>query len=438
MMQNLKVAIHLSSTAVYTAVGCFDGSPENRRVKVAGVGLAHTDGFFQGRVEHRDHLLGAISKSVQEACDMAGVQVYSACLSFASSGMKSSNSSCSIVIESDITDELGKVEKEHILAAYDRASQKLYNQDRSLFQMIRQCVYVDGQVTKDAVGMLANKIKVASHVISLPKNYHGQIQHVIEPSGFEVEAMLFDGVVSAEYALTKEEREQGVCFIDIGAGTTKVCVYYQGVLLFTHCLDMGGHAVTLDIASELGLSPQDAERLKIQHGGVVIEPADRATFITYKKSTGDEVTISLHRLMSIIEARYHLIFDELAKVFDEQGLFAIFGSNIVLAGEATKAKGLSGFLAKKWSVAARRIEPNKQVSVSVGAKGLSDEQILSLQEHLKSTKLHSVIGSLMYQQSEQFMRDDSASLYYFEEKNGVFDKVVQGWKSFTQNIKNWV
>lgn len=93
-----------------------------------------------------------------------------------------------------------------------------------------------------------------------------------------IDHIVFDAVTSAEYSLMREERQQGVCLVDIGASTTSICVYKENKLIFTHCVATGSHEVTMDISADIGISMIEAEKLKKSHGTVDINSVDPSSF----------------------------------------------------------------------------------------------------------------------------------------------------------------
>lgn len=431
-MMELQAVLHLSSTAVYTVVGYAIGTPEQPRIKIVAVGLAHTDAFIGGKIDRREHLLSAVHKSIQEAVDMAGVQIHEVCLSFASSLMKSINDSQDVQLYSMGTDTT--VQRSHLHHVKELIANKLRAEGYSLLQSCQQITYLDdgSQEVVDPLNMHANKIKVMHHVMMLPSNYHTQVINAVNAAGTEVGVTLFDGVVSAEYALNKEEKKRGVCFIDIGRGTTKVCVYLGDLLIFSDCLDVGGQTVTFDISSELGLSLSESESLKHQQGTVQLDPTKRASFITLKQRTDGEMTISLRQLSNIISARYDDIFGRVVESLNEQGLLQCLGAGMVLAGGGSRIDGLARFVGHRWGLPVRMITTNELVSVC--PKNLTDENIALLNSYLKDNKLHTVIGSLLYQNGEQFLKDNYGKS---PPHNKLVNKISDGWQSFAKRVKKW-
>lgn len=432
-MANLQVALHLSSTAVYTVLGYAVGTPDNPKVKIVSVGLAHTDAFAGGKIDHREHLLSAIHKSLQEASNMAGVQIHDVCLSFASTLMIAKNETQAVLLNTD--GEHSAVRYSDLYHAKELINHKWRAEGYAPLQSCQLIAYLDGikQEISNPVGMHASTIEVVNHVMALPVSYHTQVVDVVRSSGeIGIGATLFDGVVSAEYALTAEEKKQAVCFIDIGHGTTKVCIYMSNKLIFSDCLDVGGHMVTLDISAELGLSISESNSLKHQYGTLMLDPSKRATFITLKRRTGGEVTISLRRLSEIITARYVSIFDLINQRLMTDGLLDLMSSGVVLAGGGCQIDGLVSFIARSWGVPVRMMTVNPNVSIC--PENLTDDNIVLLNSYLKDNKLHSAIGSLLYQNSEQFYKDHYGEV---QTESQLARKVLGRWQAFVKRLTDF-
>lgn len=142
--------------------------------------------------------------------------------------------------------------------------------------------------------------------------------------------------------------------------------------------------------------------------------------------------MSLRRLSSVIAARYDDIFMRISKRLDDLGLSSQIEAGVVLAGGATQIDGLSYFVGRQWGLPVRMMTTNGRVSIC--PKNLTDDNIALLNGYLKDNKLHSVIGSLLYQNGEQFIKDSYGEV---SAQNKLINKVSEGWQVFTNQIKKW-
>lgn len=424
----IRAVIHLSSTAVHTAVGYAD--EYGKKTKIMAVGVANTDSFFGGQINNRQHLLSAVYKSVREAIDMAGLEVFNIGISFASPSMIGEN-----------CHEQGYISKstvnvDDVRHLLDISKAKVMQKQRHPVQLCTQLCWLDNkQGVKDAIGMRAKELAVGHHLISMPKVQYEQVADLLISNDLEIHPCLFDGVAGAHYALTEDEKERGVCFIDIGAGTTKVCVYSNGVLLHSCCVAVGGQMVDMDIASELKISPLEAESLKKAYGSAYADDKPKGEFITFKKRGGGELTINTHELASIIQARYQALLGEIFGGIIDKNLIDFVNAGVVLAGGASHMTGLPTLIEQVFNFGVRKMAVNNRVSVCIDR--LSDDNIKLLNSYLQDNKLHSVIGALMYQQSEQYARDER-SQYDVAQPVGVWAKMIAVIGRRFEYLKQWL
>ncbi len=425
-MANLQAVMHISSSAVCTVIGQFENTQEGARPKIIAVGLTHTDAFMQGQIVNREHLLSAVHKSLQEATDMAGVRIYNPLISFSTPLMVSDNDMRTV----DVMQESGVIEAQDVHLAQQLIEDDLARQERTLLQCCQQMVILDtNEQVQDAIGLRSKQIHVYNHVMSLPASTHQQILDLIQDDEITDRTTVFDGVAGAHYALTNNEKQQGVCYIDIGLSMTKICVYHEGVLIYSDCIAVGGRTVDLDIAKECGIALDDTESFKRQEGTLNAERYSLGSHVIYKKGTKHEKTMLRRELNQVIEARYYGIFSEVFDRLTKVNLFHALDAGVVLAGGACQMDGLTGFIRTNFGIPVRRIA--KPTNIHFDPKHLSDDTIKSLKKHLEDNTLHSAIGLFLFSGSEQFARDQQIAHIAEEYSNPLADiwtKFMQKWQ----------
>lgn len=435
-VDDVRAVVHLSSTAVQTVIGrvCKESG---KTIEIIAAGIAHTDSFFGGQIDNREHLLSAIHKSLHEAMDMAGIDIFWVGLSFATPMMSSKNDRQTVQILHNTQDVDGKgiVSRQDVQAVFEQAKRAIAQKEQTAIQVCSQFIFLDESTqVKNAVGMHANQLTMNLHCIALPQTYHKQMVDLFAFHNIEVYPWLFDGVASACYALTEDEKERGVLFVDVGAGTTSICLYKEQKLLFSHCLAIGGRAVDLDIADRFQLSLLEAESLKKNYGSAYAKSKPRGEFITIKKSDGNELTISVYELATVMEARYSALFDDIIEMINDGGLGGLMDCGMVLAGGACHASGLTTLLEENIQINVRKMNVSDKVGICI--EHLKDDNIELLNRYLQEGELHSALGTLMYQYTEQYKQDEYIENQ--EENKGFLEQVGKRYKGWFGFLKRWM
>lgn len=249
------VVVHLSATAVYVVIGNVVSAKD---IRIMGVGQVKNNDFYQGQIKHRERLQGAIRQAIQEAEDTANCRVHSVWLTLATPELLSKNSAGDVRVEDEV------VRAQDMVQALSNAKSQDLSPDYYLMHCCQQGIYIDNQafMVDDAIDMVAHNITVMYHMMMMPVSSRQNIQKLLQSCDVGIDHIVFDAVTSAEYSLMPDERQQGVCLVDIGASTTSICVYKENKLIFTHCIATGSHEVTMDISADVGISMIEAERLK--------------------------------------------------------------------------------------------------------------------------------------------------------------------------------
>lgn len=438
----IRAVVHLSSTAVQTVVGYVDA--HDKKLKIMAIGHVDTDSFFGGMIVDYQKLLQALKLSVKQAADMVNLDFKDVGLSFATPAMASGqglyrinlvdkyhpNASGRPLRADDVEETLKHIEDSYVKQRYSLI------QCNTLFMVIDQ----DGRMLKNAIGMSAHTVTLAYHVHCVPHSYYQQINHLFAKSGLGIHPSLFSGVAGAEYALYPKEKEQGVCFIDIGTSCTNVCVYAQNILLFSYCFDFGGHTIDAQISKwlnsqRLNISLEEAAYLKEAYGSAFSENVEKSKVVNLKRyNQEDEVIFYVYELCLCIEEQYCQLMNMILNQIKEKQLTEYIHSNIVLSGGGTNMKGLDTLIEKKFNISVRKSSQNHTIGVC--AKYLNDDNIRLVKNCLKDSKFNNAIGALLYQYSEPYQRDEQLR-YPKEQPTGLF-KRVKKIKTQFDKLKNWM
>lgn len=420
------VVVHLSATAVYAVIGNVVSAKD---IRIMGVGQVKNSDFYQGQIKHRERLQGAIKQAIQEAEDTANCRVHSVWLTLATPELISKNSIGQVAVEDSF------VRAKDMVHALAQAKAQDLPSDAYLMHCCQQGIYIDQRtaMVDDAIEMIAKNITVLYHMMMMPVSSRQNIQKLLQACDIGIDHIVFDAVTSAEYSLMADERQQGVCLIDIGASTTSICVYKENKLIFTHCIAIGSHEVTMDISADMGISMIEAEKIKKSHGTVDVNSIDPSTFFLFKRQgLGDEVNVSLYNLTRIIEARYVQILGQVASHLEKADLLSYIDRGIVLNGGGSSIKGMVPFAKKllKMPVVVTNMHP------AITAYNHFDNEAsfkqLSLQ--VNDSAYQTAFGTLLYSQSEQFRHSEQSEPEAIK-NNGMTGTFRNVGQRFTKALK---
>lgn len=440
---SIRVAVHLSSTAIYTVAGYL--THEGRHLKIVAVGVAKTEGFFGGNITDVKALSGCIRQSVEQAMDMAGLDIYDVGLSFATEKITAHNGQSfkQLAHHSSATGQI--VSRQDIVDIYNAIKQ--IDGRRDVFQIYSQAFSINhrkepAERVDSPVGRLAYEVMVQVHIVGVSKSYYQDMDNVFKRSELGIYPAMFAGISGAEYALSDYEKHHGVCFVDIGAGTTSVCCYYRGVIYFNYCFLMAGQTVDSDIVEEfkwLDISIEEARYLKEHHGSAFSRTATMEAITMRNNLNNREITVTEYNLAEVIERRYDAIFKEIVDKIHEDKLSKAgldlknLTAGIVLAGGGSQVKDLERLLQTRFNVPVRHMSVNNCVSVC--AKHVNDDNMSRINGYLADNTLYNAIGVLLHQQSKQYKQTEDFLYSKERQPKGWFNRA----KTFiNQTIKEWL
>lgn len=422
------VVVHLSATAVYVVIGSVMSAKD---IRIMGVGQVKNSDFYQGQIKHRERLQSAIKQAIQEAEDMANCRVHSVWLTLATPDLLSKNSIGQVAVVDK------EVHAEDMVQALSNAKKQDLPSDYYLMHCCQQGIYIDDQdsMVDDAIEIIASNITVMYHMMMMPVSSRQNIQKLLQSCDVGVDHVVFDAVTSAEYSLMLEERQQGVCLIDIGASTTSICVYKENKLIFTHCVPSGSHEVTMDISADMGISMIEAEKLKKLHGTVDINSIDPSAFFMFKpQGTADAINIHLYNLAQIIEARYVHIFTEVIRQLHDADLLHYIDRGMVLTGGGSTIKGMVPFAKKLLKMPV--VMTNTHPYISAHEHVENEETFKQLNMQVNNRAYQTAFGTLLYSQSEQFRHSEQSEPEAIEQgrSTGLFRGVRQSFGNVLKKI----
>jgi cell division protein FtsA len=323
--------------------------PKHPTVNILGVGQARTTGLRKGVVADIEETQRSITKAIQDAERMAGVQVESVFAGIAGEHMQAMTSSgVAAITGTEIT-------KADIDRANAGARAQAIPQDRELIHAIPQEYTVDrnGGV-RDPIGMIGTRLETEMYLVTIGSSPAMNLRKAVERAGYKVAELVLEPFASSLAVLTDDEKELGVALVEMGAGTTDVAVFHEGKIRHLASVSYGGLNVTSDIVHGLGVTAADAERLKEQYGAVFeqLVPPDERIRLPSTGAQGDrEIPRSL--LAHIMHQRTQEIFEIVLRDVEEAGLIKKLAAGVVVTGGAAAQPGTADLASDVFGTGAR-------------------------------------------------------------------------------------
>jgi cell division protein FtsA len=278
----------------------------------------------------------SVQRAVEEAELMAGCQIHSVYTGIAGSHIHSINSHGFVAVKS------GEVSKEDVSRVVEAAKAITLPIDQKILHVLPQEYTVDHQEgIIDPVGMSGMRLEGKVHIVTGAVSAAQNIVNCIRRCGLEVDDMMLEQLASSYAVLTEDEKQLGVCMIDIGGGTTDIAVYVDGVIRHTAVIPVAGDQVSNDLAVAFRTPHQSAEEIKIYHGCAYRRYANRDHLVQLPcVGQNTQQTITQMDLAEIIEPRYEELFALVLEELQRSGWDGLLGAGVVLTGGSAKMPGV--------------------------------------------------------------------------------------------------
>src|SRR5690349_6092313 len=330
--KQLVVGLDIGTNKVTAIVGEYEpGEP----IEVIGIGSHVSRGMKRGSVVDIESTVHSIQRAIEEAELMAGCDIRSVYASISGSHLETRNSHGNAAIRER---EVTAADLEQVLEA---ASAVAIPADRKVLYKESQEYRIDGQDgIRRPVGMSGVRLEASVHLVTGAAAAVQNISKCIQRCGLSVDELVPSAVASAKAVLTDDERELGVCLVDIGAGTTDIAIYTQGSIRYTKSLPVGGDQVTNDIAYGVHTPTAHAEELKVRYACALAQLAHAEETIQVP-SVGDRPPRRLARqnLAEAVQPRYEEIFEMVQADLRRSGREELVRAGIVLTGGAARMEG---------------------------------------------------------------------------------------------------
>ena len=329
----LIVGLDIGTSKVLAIVGEVNTDNE---VEIIGYGHHPATGMRKGVVANIEETVTAIQKAVVEAELMAGCQIYSVFAGIAGAHINSFNSHGVVAVRD------GEVDDGDVARVIESAKAVAIPNDQSILHVLPQEYIIDGQEgIRHPIGMNGIRLEANLHMVTASVSSEKNIEKCIRRCGLEVDAIILEQLASCESVLTNDEKELGVCLVDIGGGTTDIAVYSEGAVRHTAVIPVAGDQITNDIAIALRTPTHAAEELKKRFGCALRQLAEVEESIDVE-TVGDRPPrkLSKHSLAEVIEPRIEELFDLIKSDLRRNGYEHLIRSGVVLTGGSSKMEGM--------------------------------------------------------------------------------------------------
>ena len=330
--RNLLVGLDIGTSKV-AAIVC-ELTPENT-VDIIGIGSHPSRGLKKGVVVDIERTVQSIQRAIEEAELMAGCEIHSVYAGIAGSHIRSLNSHGIVAIKDK------EVASDDVERVIDAARAVAIPADQKLLHVLPQEFVIDNQEgIREPVGMSGVRLEAKVHLVTGAVSAAQNIIKCVERCGLTVDDIILEQLASSYSVLIEDEKELGVCMVDIGGGTTDIAVFLDGAIQHTAVIPIAGDQVTNDIAVALRTPMHSAEELKMKYASALTQLAIPDESIEVP-SVGDRPPRRLARqtLAEVVEPRYEELYSLVLSELQRSGFADRIAAGIVLTGGSSKIEG---------------------------------------------------------------------------------------------------
>jgi cell division protein FtsA len=398
--RNLIVGLDIGTCNVKAVVGEIldDGD-----ISIVGVGNHISRGMDKGGVNDLNLVVQSVQRAIQEMELMADCQVASVLMSISGRHVQCQNESGMVPINNQ------EVTQEDVDNVIHAARSVPIAAERRLLHVLPQEYTIDVQEgIKNPIGMSGVRMEAKAHIITCADDMAKNLLKCVERCDLKVEQVAFSSLASSFAVLTDDERELGVCVVDIGGGTIDMVVFSDGAIRHTAVIPVAGNQITNDIAKIFRTPISHAEEIKINYACALKEMVSMEENIEVPSVGGRAArSMSRHTLSEVIEPRYQELFELVHEEIRNSGLEEHIAAGIVLTGGSAKMEGAVEFAEELFHVPVR-------VGAPLNVKGLA--------EYVEDPTFATVVGLLQYGKEELAAKQSN------DAKNN---------ESYWQRIQSW-
>ncbi|MBI1732202.1 MAG: cell division protein FtsA [Gammaproteobacteria bacterium] len=331
--KNLIVGLDIGTSKVVAIVG--EIGPDGQ-IEIIGLGSSRSRGLKKGVVVNIDSTVQSSQRAVEEAELMAGCEIHSVFAGIAGSHIRALNSHGIVAIR-DAEVSVGDVDR-----VIDAARAVAIPADQKILHILPQEFVIDSQEgVKEPIGMSGVRLEAKVHIVTGAVSAAQNIVKCVRRCGLEVDDIILEQLAASHAVLTDDEKDLGVCLVDVGGGTTDIAVFTDGAIHHTAVIPIAGDQVTNDIAVALRTPTQHAEDIKVRYACALTQLANPDDTIEVP-SVGDRPPRRLARqtLAEVVQPRYEELFSLVQAELRRSGFEDLIVAGIVLTGGSSRMEGV--------------------------------------------------------------------------------------------------
>ncbi|PZX59647.1 cell division protein FtsA [Algoriphagus ratkowskyi] len=358
--KELIVGLDIGTTKICVIIG---RKNEYGKLEVLGMGKSVSDGVDRGMVTNIDKTVHAIEKAVEEASEMANVDIVDVIVGIAGQHIQSKIQSGSIMRQPS-DDEITIEDVRRLSSEMENI---LIPPGNTIIHVMPQDYTVDYEGgIKDPVGMSGTRLEADFHIITAQTTAINNINRCVRRADLVSKQLILEPLASSLSVLSDDEKEAGVCLIDIGGGTTDIAIFYENIIRHTAVIPLGGNIITKDIKEGCLVMQNQAELLKTKFGKAITEEANPNEIVSIpglRNRAPKE--ISIRNLASIIQARMEEIIEIVQNEIMQSGHYKKLAGGIVLTGGGAQLQFVSQLFEYMTGLDTRIGYPNEHLGKSV-------------------------------------------------------------------------
>jgi cell division protein FtsA len=387
--RNLVVGLDIGTSKISVAVG--EITPDNQ-LSIVGVGNQPARGMDKGGVNDLNLVIQSIQRAINEAELMADCQISSIYLGISGKHISCQNENGMVPINDK------EVIQEDVDNVIHTARSVPISAERRMLHVLPQEYSIDCQDgIKSPIGMSGVRMEAKVHIVTCANDMAKNLVKCVERCNLSADQLIFSALASSYSILTDDEKELGICVVDMGAGTMDISIFTGGALRHTAVIPVAGNQVTSDIAKIFRTPLSHAEDIKVQYACALKHLVSMEESIDVPSVGGRPArTMSRHTLSEVVEPRYHELFELIQEEVREAGLEDQIAAGYVLTGGTSKMEGVVEFAEEVFQMPVRIASP-------IAVQGLK--------EYVDDPAYATVVGLLHYgmQAHESGLKENNKS-----------------------------